>query len=744
MTTNHDNDNGILAKDNGETLAQHTLKCFKISEILFDNLPFNDPSFIKKLRNDLRLAIAIHDTGKAATGFQNSLQKNGKRWGHRHEILSAAFGSTLRLNEEIIMAVLTHHKALPAEVGEEDKGCLHPEDIPWNENINPKWVDLVNEWEINRSLFSKQWFKICNELGLDDLSNNALIRLSPLTIDKTWIRRKKQSSIIPPELRYYVSLLRGLLISSDHIASNNSINPEYLPQKIPALREFDLRSGTRIRAFQEKCGAAKGSVILRAPTGSGKTLAALLWAQSNQKKNGRLFYVLPNIASINSMYYRVKQDFGEENTGLLHSRVASSLYSMLESDSELTSKINNQMQARNHASLVREMFYPIRVCTPHQVLKFTLQGKGWETMLSEFPNSCFIFDEIHAYNAKITGLTIATVKYLESQNASSIFLSATLPRFLKDAIEKEIGSAIFIEPSYTEKTDKQILDLKRHRINFIDGNILSNKENLLKAIHKTRSTLIVCNHVPSAQIVYEEVKKQVNDTVLLHSRFCRRDRNKKERRLLTMLPRVLVSTQVVEVSLNIDFEQGFTEPAPIDALVQRFGRINRFGKQQLAASISIAREQLHSYNIYKKNLIDKSVAELSKLCNPISEEDLVDVSDNVYKRGYDEENSILYKEGLNHPRINRFKELLVCGIHHDWVDDLMEGSDDTTIDMLPISLAGEYENLIATGLRIEADNLLVPVPIRVLNYMKKNIDIKHDPWIIHVPYSEERGLILDS
>src|SRR5919108_4944959 len=99
---------------------------------------------------------------------------------------------------------------------------------------------------------------------------------------------------------------------------------------------------------------------------------------------------------------------------MLHSRVASSIYSMRETDKDLNSKLSNQQQARMLNSLAREMWFPIRVCTPHQILRYTLQGKGWETMLSEFQNSCFVFDEIHAYNPTITGLTVATAKFLKN------------------------------------------------------------------------------------------------------------------------------------------------------------------------------------------------------------------------------------------------------------------------------------------------------------------------------------------
>src|SRR5690606_41441161 len=67
------------------------------------------------------------------------------------------------------------------------------------------------------------------------------------------------------------------------------------------------------------------------------------------------------------------------------------IYSLRERNDDLLSRMESQARARNMSSVVREMWYPIRVCTPHQILRFTLQGRGWETMLSEFPNSCFVF-----------------------------------------------------------------------------------------------------------------------------------------------------------------------------------------------------------------------------------------------------------------------------------------------------------------------------------------------------------------
>lgn len=97
----------ILAKDDGTTLAAHTIRVLQVSDVLLNNLPL-DLSTIEKLRQDLQPAIMVHDLGKAATGFQKSLEKDAPFWGHRHEILSASFASTLGLSDEIILAVITH------------------------------------------------------------------------------------------------------------------------------------------------------------------------------------------------------------------------------------------------------------------------------------------------------------------------------------------------------------------------------------------------------------------------------------------------------------------------------------------------------------------------------------------------------------------------------------------------------------------------------------------------------------
>jgi len=745
----------VIAKSDGEWLDVHTIKDLKTCYRLVDNLPFSEEDK-KLIKHYLELAVMCHDVGKAATGFQNSLSiyssshpKDGTigklpfdgvvkpKWGHRHEILSAAFAVTLGLPSLVVFTILIHHKDLHGE----PYGCLNYADLPlFPDEIPHSWTQIVKEFNDNIEALRNDWVGICKFVGREDL-----IPFQPLTplsdlgnID--WLIRNKQREKIPFSDRYFASLLRGLLISSDHIASSGI----GLPDKIPILKRYTIGKHVK-HDFQKKSGNHKGNLMLRAPTGSGKTDAGLGWAQLNQKYNGRLFYVLPTQASINAMYQTIgsKDYFGKENVGLLHSRSGSVLYYLL-GENPTSNKIENQNRARTLKSIAREMYYPIRVCTPHQILRYSLQGRGWEQMLSEFPNSCFIFDEVHAYDPTLFGLTMATAKFITKLGGRVMFLSATLPSFLRRMISDEITDSKFIEPDPI--LDKRILEKKRHEIKIQSGTMLDNIDFIVSEANKHKSTLVVCNYVRTAQQVYNELKKRIDGVVLLHSQFNRIDRNEKENSIMKQLPNILVSTQVVEVSLNIDFDIGFSEPAPLDALVQRMGRINRYGSRTTPSPVTIFGKQVtwkHFKIIYPVPIVDKSLEVLQELSNKqITEEDLNAAAEVVYKDGYTEEQMGNYRAALNNILIRNFETELVAGTHSNYTEIIMDELEGKR-DLLPKIYAAKYKDLYDKKLRIEADDLMVPVRERLFGRLIKQgiIDTTNEPWIIDKPYSSEMGLI---
>lgn len=741
----------ILAKSSGETLAEHTISCLKAAQVLINLLPLSLKEK-ETFRKDVILAVAMHDVGKAAIGFQKVLKKEQENWqGKRHEILSASFASGIEgVSSATVFSILTHHKSIPSDGISQVFGCLPPEQIPLPEIETNIWKEMLREWQQNLRLFKVEWEKICGYLQEDI----PISRLKPLSLQPSWLERTTgkggQRRSIPFQNRYYASVVRGLTIASDHLGSINKI-----PPSIPELSEFSILTQSQ-RPFQKNAGMIEGSAILRAPTGSGKTEAALLWAQRNQGRNGRLFYILPYMASINAMHRRLKMIFGDDTVGLLHHRATASLYNMLEADGDIASRLDKQQTSKALSELAHEIWFPIKVCTPHQILRYTLRGKGWEYMLAEFPDACFIFDEIHAYDPRVVGLTFGSARLFSRWGAKCLFLSATLPAFLRKLITDSMGELPFIEPDPKKEEDRKILNKKRHIVEVKDGTIKDHIETIIQAIQENSSTLIVCNHVKTSQEIYSFLKEKFpkENIKLLHSRFNQEDRNRIENEILNnVLPKVLVATQVVEVSLDLDFEQAFLEPAPIDALIQRMGRVNRSGDRS-PAKVIIFTKQVNPYYLYcecsgenhklqcRVKLTIEELQRLENSKNSIGERDLVEAADKVYGEGYQGDEKDKYKKGLNHPDILDFENRLLAGAYQDWVEEIIKKTDGV-MELLPKCLLKEYNNRIDTGLWLEANNLLVPVRTKSITWLKSKIDMTNDPWVADMSYTSHRGLEIE-
>ncbi len=747
----------LLAKSTGESLADHTVACIRAAKALLRSSVF-EATDRRRIETDLLLSVAFHDLGKAAVGFQAVLRREQRDWeGKRHEALSASLVSSIAsVSSATVLSVLTHHKCIPGDgVTSPSEGNLHWEqlyltDFPASE----VWLEMVRQWKANEPLLKREWEEIKAELSpeVQSLINGLKHQFSPLRLAYSWFKRgsgkSAQSRSIPFPERRHAALVRGLTIAADHLGSAHLI-----PPRIPRLADFQVLK-SKPRGFQDRIRHIRGSALLRAPTGSGKTEAALLWAQTNQRKNGRLFYVLPYTASLNAMHKRLGPGFSDEpgifgtqNVGLLHSNSAAALYFMLASDSDTCSRLDAQKNAKAIAQLAREMWFPIRVCTPHQILRYVLRGHGWESMISEFPNATFIFDEVHAYNPRITGLTLATARLVKSWGAESLFVSATLPDFLAKLIGAALGPLPTVQPVVTDAKDRSVLNRKRHVFQMRPGTLEESLEGVVKEIERNRCTLLVCNHVKTAQRLFLRLENIFGRSArLIHGRFNQKDRTRIEAQLTgRTLPKVVVATQVVEVSLNLDFDQAFSEPAPIDALIQRMGRVNRAGGRPRPAPFVVFEQQVSRHRLYCRCIgsihhencrVLRSIAALENLPNPLSEGDLVDAASQVYSVGYDEEERIAFEEGFNHPDLVEFEKNVVAGAYQDWVEQVVDNADGRA-DVLPVCLVREYEEMRERGLWIEANMLLVPVRFASV---RRFVDTSKEPWRIDLPYSPTLGL----
>ncbi len=533
---------------------------------------------------------------------------------------------------------------------------------------------------------------------------------------------------------------------------------------------------------------------------------------NNSEYYGNLFYILPFQASINAMYKRLNSWFDAEEgqlVGLQHSRSANTLYSIIEDEIEEYNALNNKSDgwksilrrfenpwkkdniqsfvlddfsdliinreearkklkenkskksndkfknsvAYNLSNLSREIFYPVKISTPHQILKGILQGRGWESYIFDYFESTIVFDEIHAYDPHLSGMILSTSKLLiEIFNARILFMSASFPEFLIDKIREIIPDIPIIELDSTIKSDYEVLSKTRHMVKIKDKTIseVVVTDEFLDKLDNSESTLIICNTVSVAQKVYSQLKRIITSKygeesiVLFHSRFKIKDRFNKEKLIQQINSdmnklRVVVATQVVEVSLDIDLEFGIFEAAPLDALVQRFGRVNRKGKRSsFSNNIWICNPEGYSHLIYNQNKSEYTIELLKSIEGlKISENKLVELINKLYKRHpWTDREEKIFKSAFDYSKIRNFKDFILPGSYRYWIDDIID--EQTSMDVILMEDQFEYRKQKRIS-ALKAHGLIIPMRARKINLMKNG----NNPSIFvgEYTYTEELGLI---
>ncbi|WP_320019518.1 CRISPR-associated helicase Cas3' [Labilibaculum manganireducens] len=502
-----------------------------------------------------RLGAILHDIGKASTIFQTRLTSNKKPdTPFRHEIASCFFISLFNENihPQLIEMVIAHHKSVINDA--RDKGLLDLEE----QQSNPFGLH-IKEWE--------KW------------KDDALTILQSFGVETRDITIKEAEDNYSKVVEYCedkvkeqgYSEWRGLLMAADHFASALSgKTDEYLGRLFnkPNL-DFFKRTSKLYPLSLISADSNNTHTMVVACTGAGKTDYLF------RRCKGRVFYTLPFQASINAMYKRVKNDLLKDNPDLdirlLHS--ASSIV--------LNGKSHEEKIIQGHVGA------SIKVLTPHQIAAIAFGTNGYEAMLMDIKGCDVILDEIHSYTNVTRAIVLKIVEILHHLNCNIHIGTATMPSVLYHKIIGILGKENVLE---VKLEDKELDKFNRHTTHKIsDWN--SAQDLISEAIIDNKKVLVVCNRVRNAQDQYKILSEKYPDTpiLLLHSRFKRGDRDLKERQLIGLDENsnsthmfntsdkacIVVSTQVVEVSIDISFDIMVTEAAPLDGMIQRFGRVNR-------------------------------------------------------------------------------------------------------------------------------------------------------------------------
>ena len=530
----------ILAKSeqNGNiSLYQHLKNVADIARVMAKHIGLDEQVAIE--------GALLHDIGKASPVFQKKLnatsqEKPGSVF--RHEIASLFFLSLIckEHRDAVIDMVVAHHKSMYKDVRE--MGILDLDDNTdcFEEHSRgfKQWCDVA--LDILESLGMKT-----HELSIEEAEDNYEYVIN-------YCDKRKVGC----------SEWRGLMMAADHMASAIETISEMPLDKLfikPDLsfynRQSELYPLSMITVDNDK-----KHTLVTAPTGAGKTDFLL------RRCHGRVFYTLPFQASINAMYDRIKRDLSDTDAQVYLLHAASNL-------KVKDGKVEESIMQRHVGASVK-------VLTPHQMASVVFGIKGYEAMAMDLRGCDIILDEIHTYSDIMQTIVLRIIEILVALDCKVHVGTATMPTVLYEKILKLLGGN---DAVYEVKLDSQTLQtFNRHQI----YKLKDKKESydvIASAINSNSKLLIVCNQVKRAQELYENVENLYPKVkkMLVHSRYKRRDRARLETELreefnnLENIPCIVVSTQVVEVSLDISFDVMITECAPIDALTQRMGRINR-------------------------------------------------------------------------------------------------------------------------------------------------------------------------
>ncbi|WP_210747770.1 CRISPR-associated helicase Cas3' [Actinomadura latina] len=594
----------------GELLTSHLLNTLEAVEAIRARIG-GIPGLPAEFWTWAALAALLHDTGKLPDGFQRMIgntRQEPAAWGERHEVLSLGFVELLlkglpdEQRDWVAAAVAGHHRPFTSGLDAPPKlplitqyGDDQAEDFArrFAPADQSQLADLL-EWLHATGL--RHHLPVAGSVPRADLRQltGAAHRLFQKLADR-WDLALPAGDVSGRT----AVLLLGVVTMADHLSSAHSPLETRHPLDGTYLRRLTERfaaQGHTLRPQQRQAAEVAGNLLLRSWTGSGKTEAVLLWATTQiddlaarNDCNPRVFYLLPYLASINAMTVRLREDLNAPDViGVAHSKAAS--YHLAQSladgcPGDDTDPVDAASKAHSRAEATKNFRELLRVGTPYQLLRGALAGPVHSGILADSANSIFILDELHAYDARRLGMILAIMSLWQDLGGRIAVLSATLPTALAELVSKTLGGhTTLVEPPAASPPPI------RHRLHIRHDHLTgeASLEEIRGRLADGQSVLVVANNIRDAITLYENLRPHCvelhgeGSVHLLHSRYRRMDRTVIEAAIQERFasgkarqPGLLVGTQALEVSLDLDLDACHTSAADLEALVQRFGRVNR-------------------------------------------------------------------------------------------------------------------------------------------------------------------------
>ena len=608
--------NNYFAKSNKETILEHTEKLIKNFKILTDI--YSDLNVDKEL---LLLSCIYHDLGKININFQKNIENfNSSNYsGITHGLLSLAFINVEKLLLEfgffdvkaLIYSVALHHERDFLQVTKKDYSSEIDE-----MNLEVKGFNFALE-KLKKIFTEKTGRKI--ELFNDE----KLKKLSP----KFYKLGERLYSSNDYEMFKKFVLLKGLLNRIDYAASayvEVEKKNDFLEEELENFKKKKLKISEWNKMQQFMTKNKEQNVILKAQTGLGKTEAALLWIG-----NSKGFFTLPLRSATNSIFERLtNQIISTENKtkiGLLHSDFK---------DVYIENSDGNESEILKYITSTKQFSLSVTVCTIDQLFDFVFKATGFEMKLATLSYSKIVIDEVQMYSPELIGYLLWGLKQITELGGKFSIITATFPPvfsyFLKKLKIDFIESENFVENKI------------RHSVKVLDEEI--NAEFIDKIYQKNKNLkfLVVCNTIKKANEIYEKLNNMgIANINLIHSRFINSDRKKKDKEIFEFSKSskngIWIGTQVVEASLDIDFDILITELSDINGLFQRMGRDYRkrefdgkTGKYNCFVFSKKCSGTFGEYSIVDKEIHKKSKEALNEVEGLLSEKHKIALIEKTY------------------------------------------------------------------------------------------------------------------
>lgn len=395
---------------------------------------------------------------------------------------------------------------------------------------------------------------------------------------------------------------------------------------VSALLKLD-ESPRGVQVLVDSLPTTPGLTLIEAPTGSGKTEAALAyaWRLLDQGIADSIVFALPTQATANAMLTRAEEFavkvFGDANVVLAHgkSKLNSEFERLVVAGQRRTIQGEEEASAQCAVWLAssrkRVFLGQIGVCTVDQVLLSVLPVRHKFVRGFGLNKSVLIVDEVHAYDAYMHGLLGEVLRRQKVTGGSAILLSATLPAGVRakllEAWESSgvddvpypalwhatqgAASCTTVPDEHRPERREVLTECLKLPGAFPNEDVIG---RIIAAAESGARVAVVMNLVDDAQRLARLLRgKTTIDVDVFHARYRFMDRQAKEKATIDYYGRsavrnkgrILVATQVVEQSLDLDFDWMLTQICPVDLLFQRLGRLHRHQREHRPAGFKLPR-----------------------------------------------------------------------------------------------------------------------------------------------------------